>query len=54
MIALPFNDATCEDFADYTCYISGAVDVVNRKWLIHTPTAYIDWIENSLTPQERW
>lgn len=45
MIALPFNDATCEDFADYTCYISGAVDVVNRKWLIHTPTAYIDWIE---------
>ena len=27
--------------------MSSAVDVVNRKWLVHTPTAYIDWIEEA-------
>ena len=34
------NDVILND-----CYIEGVVDVVNRKWLEHTPTAYIDWIE---------
>ena len=29
------------------CYVEGSVDVVNHKWLVHTPTAYIDWIEKA-------
>ena len=46
-IMIPMSDEWCEDndvILD-TCYIEGAVDVVNHKWLVHTPTAYIDWIE---------
>ena len=30
-----------------TCYVEGSVDVVNNKWLLHTPTAFIDWIEEA-------
>ena len=46
-IMLPMSDEWCEnnDVILNECYIEGAVDVVNRKWLVHTPTAYIDWIE---------
>jgi DUF2075 family protein len=44
---LPFNDAWCSangvNLND--CYIEGSVDVVNNKWLLHTPTAYSEWIE---------
>ena len=29
------------------CFVEGSVDVVNNKWLLHTPTAYIDWIEEA-------
>jgi hypothetical protein len=29
------------------CYVEGSVDVVNHKWLVHTPTAYIDWVEKA-------
>ena len=46
-IMLPMSQEWCEDndVILNDCYIEGAVDVVNRKWLVHTPTAYIDWIE---------
>jgi hypothetical protein len=46
-IMLPMSDEWCEanDVILDTCYVEGSVDVVNRKWLVHTPTAYIDWIE---------
>jgi hypothetical protein len=46
-IMLPMSEEWCEnnDVILNECYIEGAVDVVNRKWLVHTPTAYIDWIE---------
>lgn len=46
-IMLPMSEEWCEDndVILNDCYIEGAVDVVNRKWLVHTPTAYIDWIE---------
>ena len=46
-IMLPMSEEWCEnnDVILNDCYVEGAVDVVNRKWLVHTPTAYIDWIE---------
>ena len=52
-IMIPMSDEWCEDndvIMD-TCYVEGSVDVVNHKWLVHTPTAYIDWIEK--TPWEK-
>ncbi len=52
-VLLPMSDEWCEsnDVILDSCYIEGAVDVVNHKWLVHTPTAYIDWIED--TPWEK-
>ena len=48
-IMLPMSDEWCEenDVVLDTCFVEGSVDVVNHKWLVHTPTAYIDWIEDS-------
>ncbi len=48
-IMIPMSDEWCEanDVVLDTCYVEGSVDVVNRKWLVHTPTAYIDWIETT-------
>ena len=46
-ILLPMNDDWCNDRSIELddCFVEGSVDVVNNKWLLHTPTAYIDWIE---------
>ncbi|MDP6869699.1 MAG: transglutaminase family protein [Candidatus Poseidoniaceae archaeon] len=46
-IMLPLSEDWCnsQGIVLETCYVEGAVDVVNRKWLVHTPTAYIDWVE---------
>jgi len=43
------SDEWCEanEIELNSCYVEGSVDVVNHKWLVHTPTAYIDWIEDS-------
>jgi hypothetical protein len=30
-----------------TCFVEASVDVVNNKWLLHTPNAYISWIEEA-------
>jgi hypothetical protein len=30
-----------------SCFVEGSVDVVNNKWLLHTPTAFIEWIEEA-------
>lgn len=48
-IMLPMSDEWCEanDIILESCYVEGSVDVVNHKWLVHTPTAYIDWIEKA-------
>ena len=47
MILLPMSDEWCDEQGIQldSCFIEAAVDVVNNKWLLHTPTAYIDWIE---------
>ncbi len=46
-IELPLSDEYCEEngIELSTCFVQGQVDVVNNKWLLHTPTAYIAWIE---------
>ena len=48
-ILLPMSDEWCEENGVVleTRFVEGSVDVVNHKWLVHTPTAYIDWIEKS-------
>ena len=28
-----------------TCFVEGEVDVVNNRWLLHTPTTLTEWIE---------
>jgi transglutaminase-like putative cysteine protease len=28
-----------------TCFVEGEVDVVNNRWLLHTPTTMTEWIE---------
>lgn len=28
-----------------SCYLEGSVDVVNNKWLVHTPTAFSEFLE---------
>lgn len=47
MILLPMDDEWCDqnNIQENSCYVEAAVDVVNNKWLLHTPTAYIDWVE---------
>ena len=50
-IQLPMNDEWCEEkkIVLSSCYVEGSVDVVNNKWLLNTPTAYVDWIEGQGT-----
>jgi hypothetical protein len=33
--------------AESSCYIEGDVDVVNNKWLLHSPTTMTEWIERA-------
>ncbi len=46
-VMIPFNDNWCNEkgISLSECYIEGSVDIVNNKWLLHTPTAYSEWIE---------
>jgi len=46
-IQLPLKDSWCEErnIILQTCFVEAQVDVVNNKWLLSTPTAYLDWIE---------
>jgi hypothetical protein len=54
-IMLPMSDEWCEDneIILSSCYVEASVDVVNHKWLVHTPTAFIDWIDNGDKDGER-
>ena len=54
-IMLPMSDEWCEDNEVIlsSCYVEASVDVVNHKWLVHTPTAFIDWIDNGDKDGER-
>jgi len=48
-ILLPMSDAWCNarNIVLDTCFVEASVDVVNNKWLLHTPNAYISWIEEA-------
>ena len=48
-IQLPLSETWCEDrnIVLQTCFVEAQVDVVNNKWLLSTPTAYIDWVEQA-------
>ena len=46
-IVLPMSESWCnaQNIKLDTCFVEASVDVVNNKWLLHTPNAYIAWIE---------
>jgi hypothetical protein len=46
-ILLPMKSSWCEErnIVLQTCFVEAQVDVVNNKWLLSTPTAYVDWVE---------
>ncbi len=46
-IMIPYSDDWCEDkqVTMETCFVLASVDVVNSKWLLHTPTAFTNYIE---------
>ena len=46
-IQLPMSSDWCdENNIDLdTCYVEASVDVTNNKWMLHTASALIDWIE---------
>ena len=48
-IMIPMSEEYCNsvNIPINSCYIEAPVDVVNRKWLTHTQTEYIDWIEEA-------
>jgi hypothetical protein len=47
----PFDTDWCEEneITLETCFIEGEVDVVNNRWLLHTPTTMTEWIETPST-----
>ena len=46
-ILLPMSESWCNsrNIVLDSCFVEASVDVVNNKWLLHTPNAYIAWIE---------
>jgi hypothetical protein len=48
-IQLPMSESWCnsKEIELDSCFVDAAVDVVNNKWLLHTPNAYISWIEEA-------
>ena len=43
----PLDEQWCNDnnIILSSCFIEGEVDVVNNRWLLHTPTTMTEWIE---------
>ena len=48
-IQLPMSTEWCEErgIVLQTCFVEGQVDVVNNKWLLSTPTAYMEFVEEA-------
>ena len=46
-IMIPYSDDWCamKKVSMATCFVMASVDVVNSKWLLHTPTAFVNYIE---------
>ena len=47
VILIPYDDDWCNsnNINLDSCYLEGSVDVVNNKWLLHTPTAFSEFFE---------
>ena len=47
VILIPYDDDWCNsnNINLDSCYLEGSVDVVNNKWLLHTPTAFSEFLE---------
>ncbi|MEE2759387.1 MAG: transglutaminase-like domain-containing protein [Candidatus Thermoplasmatota archaeon] len=43
----PLDEGWCQEkgIELSTCFVEGEVDVVNNRWLLHTPTTMTEWIE---------
>lgn len=46
-IQLPMSDDWCNanNIELQSCYVEASVDVTNNKWLLHTASALVDWVE---------
>ena len=47
----PFDTEWCNEnnIELSSCFVEGEVDVVNNRWLLHTPTTMTEWIEDPST-----
>ncbi|MBT4060217.1 MAG: transglutaminase family protein [Euryarchaeota archaeon] len=47
VVLIPYSGTWCDQngINSDSCYIEGSVDVVNNKWLLHTPTAFAEFLE---------
>jgi len=51
-VLIPLDEDWCEsEGIDVysSCFVEASVDVVNNKWLLHTPTSFTQWIEQPST-----
>ncbi|MEE3083737.1 MAG: transglutaminase-like domain-containing protein [Candidatus Thermoplasmatota archaeon] len=46
-VLLPMDGGWCNEkgVEIESCYVEASVDVVNNKWLLHTPTSFTQWVE---------
>ncbi|MED5486962.1 MAG: transglutaminase-like domain-containing protein [Candidatus Thermoplasmatota archaeon] len=46
-VIFPLDESWCitNNIDISTCFVEGEVDVVNNRWLLHTPTTLTEWIE---------
>ncbi len=44
----PFDEQWCDanNIDLSSCFVEGEIDVVNNRWLLHTPTTITEWIED--------
>ena len=44
---IPYDSSWCaaRQIVLDTCFLEASVDVVNNKWMLHTPTSFTEWIE---------
>ncbi len=47
-VLLPLSEEWCDTqgIEISSCWVEGSVDVVNNKWLLHTPTGFSEWVES--------
>ena len=48
-VLLPLSENWCNAMGIQisSCWVEASVDVVNNKWLLHTPTGFSEWVESA-------